>query len=334
MVKPVRFKHWIIIGLAVLMVTLSTGTGEAAAKKITLRAVTAWPKTVFEAGNFMKFLDMVKDNVAKQYPGQLEIKYIGGPEVISNREQVEALRNGLVDMVFTTDGYYVSDVPEANVLSLTKLKPWEERERGVNEYLNKIHEEKINAYYLGRMGSGIPFTLYLNKPITNADLTGLKIRCSPTHINFIKKLGGQPLVIPPPDVYTALERGLADGFIWPAGLIRDWGWNEVTKYIVTTNFYMAVNVVLINKDKWDAIPANLQKLLIHTEELAEHSAVERGHAHVKEEFVAFKKQGIKFIDLPSAEAAKFKDAAYSALWDIVIKKAPKNGPKLKEMISK
>jgi len=334
MLKFVKLKQWIVLCVAVLLVFLVSGIGEAASKTIKLRAVSAWPKTVFEVQNFMKFLDMVTENVSKQYPGQLEIKYTGGPEVIPNREQVEALRNGLVDVVFTTDGYYVSALPEVNALSLTKLKPWEERAAGVNDFLNKGHGEKTNSFYLGRMGSGIPFTLYLNKPISTIDLSGLKIRCSPTHINFLKKLGAQPLVIPPPDVYTALERGLADGFIWPAGLIRDWGWHEVTKYIVTTNFYMAVNVVLVNKDKWDKLPAHLQKLLIQTHEQAEHYAVERGQAHVEKEFAAFKKQGIKFIDLSVEDAARFEKTAYDELWKIVIKKAPENGPILKNMLSK
>jgi TRAP-type transport system periplasmic protein len=334
MLKFLRSRQLIIACLSVLLVVLLTGAGEAASKTIKLKAITAWPKTVFEVQNFMRFLDMVKENVEKQYPGELEIKYTGGPEVIPNREQVEALRNGLVDMVFTTDGYYTSALPEVNALSLTRIKPWEERAKGVNEFLNKGHGKKLNAFYLGRMGSGIPFTLYLNKPITSADLSGLKIRCSPTHINFLKKLGAQPLVIPPPDVYTALERGLADGFIWPAGLIRDWGWHEVTKYVVTTNFYMAVNVVLVNKDKWDKIPGHLQQLLIKTQEQAEHYAVDRGQAHVEKEFAAFKKQGIKFIDLPAGDAETFENTAYSELWNIIIKKAPENGPKLKQMVSK
>ncbi len=334
MLKSTRFKRWIVLCTAALLVLLFTGAGDAAAKTIKLRAVSAWPKTVFEVQNFMKFLDMVKENVAKQYPGQLEIKYIGGPEVVPNREQVEALRNGIIDIVFTTDGYYTSALPEVNALSLTKIKPWEERATGVNDFLNKAHEEKINAFYLGRMGSGIPFTLYLNKPITSSDLSGLKVRCSPTHINFLKKLGAQPLVIPPPDVYTALERGLADGFIWPSGLIRDWGWHEVTKHIVTTDFYMAVNVVLVNKDKWGKMPGHLQELLIKTQEQAEHYAVERGQAHVEKEFAAFKAQGINFIDLPAKDAKKLEATAYDELWKTVIKKAPKNGPKLKKMVSK
>ena len=75
MLQSVRLKQWIVLCMAVLLVFLFTGAGEAASKKIKLRAVTAWPKTVFEVQNFMKFLDMVKENVAKQYPGQLEIQY-------------------------------------------------------------------------------------------------------------------------------------------------------------------------------------------------------------------------------------------------------------------
>lgn len=323
-----------IVFIALLMISFSSMC-LAAPKKITLRAVSAWPKTVFEVQNFMKFLEMVKENVATKYPGQLEIKYLGGPEVISNREQVEAVRNGLVDMVFTTDGYYVSVVPESNALSLTRIRPWEERERGVNDLMNKIHQKEVNAYYLGRIGSELPFIIYLTKPIKSVDdLKGMKIRCSPTHINFLKKVGAQPLVIPPPDVYTALERGLADGYIWVAGLIEDWGWNEVTKYVVDQPFYIAANVILINKDAWDKIPAHLQKLLIDTEVQAEHYAVERGEAKVKKGFESYKKQGIRFIQLPPADAKKFNDMAYSALWDVVIKKSPENGPKLKELVSK
>ena len=78
MFKPVRLKQWIILCVAVLFVFLFTGVGEAASKTIKLRAVTAWPKTVFEVQNFMKFLDIVRQNVAKQYPGELEIQYTGG----------------------------------------------------------------------------------------------------------------------------------------------------------------------------------------------------------------------------------------------------------------
>ncbi|MFZ7112580.1 MAG: TRAP transporter substrate-binding protein DctP [Desulfatiglandales bacterium] len=330
-----RLFRQIVRVCAVLVLVLSlAAVCQAAPKKITLKAVTAWPKTVWEVHNFMKFLEMVEEEVAKKHPGELEIKYVGGPEVIPNSEQVEAARNGIVDMVFTTDGYYVSAVPEVNALSVSMLDGWEERATGVNDFLNKIHEEKINCTYLGRLGHNLPFILYLAKPITSADLSGLKIRCSPTLISALKSLGAQPVVIPPPDIYTAMERGVVDGYMWPAGLIRDWGWQEVTKYVVTPGVYNGANVVLISKRKWDQMPDYLQKLLIETEDRAAHYAKERSVDLVEKEFEEYKKLGIQFIDLSPAEAKKFKDAAYDSLWEIIIQKSPENGKKLKEMVTR
>lgn len=319
--------------LALGLVGLSSLSAPAA-DTYTLKAVSAWPKSVYEVQNFLKFLDMVKENVAKEAPGQLVVDYRGGPEVISNREQVEALRTGVVDMVFTTSGYYVSMVPVVDAMNLTEYQPWEERAMGVNDLLNKVHAAQANAHYLGRLGPGMSFAVHLNKPIETASLKGLKVRCSPTHVAFIKALGGTPEVIPPPDVYTALERGVVDGFVWVKGLIRDWGWQEVTKYIVEPPFYNGVNIVLVNKEAWDKLPANLQQLLTKTEEEAERVSVARADAHVAAEMEAYKKAGIKIIDLPGPEAAKWSKAAHDGLAGVMTKKDPQNAPKLIEMITK
>jgi TRAP-type C4-dicarboxylate transport system substrate-binding protein len=307
----------------------------AEAKQVTIKAVTAWPKTVWEVGNFMKFMDIVKERVAKEYPGQLEIQYAGGPEVIPNQEQVEAARMGVVDMVFTTDGYYVSAVPEVNALSVSMLNGWEERAKGVNALLDKIHQEKVNCVYLGRLGHNLPFTIYLTKPVKGLDdLKGLKIRCSPTLVGFLKKIGANPVVIPPPEVYTALERGVVDGFAWPAGLIRDWGWEKVVKCVVEPGVYNGANVVVINKNKWDEIPGSLQKLLTQAEDDAARFAKQRALNLIKNEEEALKKMGVQYVQLPPAQAKELTDAAYSSLWDVIIQKSPVNGPKLKEMVSK
>lgn len=307
----------------------------AQAKAITVKAVTAWPKSVWEVGNFNKFMDIVKERVAQKYAGQLEIQYAGGPEVIPNQEQVEAARMGVVDMVFTTDGYYVSAVPEINALSVSMLDGWEERAKGVNAFLDKIHQEKVSCVYLGRLGHNLPFTIYLTKPVKGLDdLKGLKIRCSPTLVGFLKKIGANPVVIPPPEVYTALERGVVDGFTWPAGLIKDWGWEKVTKCVVQPGVYNGANVLVMNKKKWDEIPADLQKLLIEAEDEAARLAKQRALDLIKNEKEALQKMGAQYVELPPAEAKKLTDAAYSALWDVIIEKSPVNGPKLKQMVTK
>ncbi len=332
--KNSLFRQVVRVCMALVLVVSVAAVCQAAPQKVTIKAVTAWPKTVWEVGNFNKFLEIVKQKVDKQYPGQLEIQYVGGPEVTPSNEQVEAARMGVVDMVFTTDGYYVSAVPEVNALSVSMLDGWEERAAGVNDFLDKIHREKVSCTYLGRLGHNLPFTIYTLKPVKGADLAGMKIRCSPTLIPFLKKMGAQPVVIPPTEVFTALERGMVDGYVFPAGLIRDWGWEKVTKYVINPGFYNGANVVLMNQKKFDQLPDGLKKLLIESIDEAARFAKQRSVDLIKNEVDAFKKMGIQYIDLPPVEAKKLTDAAYSSLWDIVIEKSPVNGPKLRQMVTK
>jgi TRAP-type C4-dicarboxylate transport system substrate-binding protein len=327
-------RHFLRVFVAVILVA-SFATLSQAAPKVTLKAVTAWPKTVWEVGNFNKFLEVVRQNVAKTHPGELEIQYLGGPEVTPSNEQVEACRMGVVDMVFTTDGYYVSAVPEINALSVSMLDGWEERAKGVNDFLDKIHREKVGSAYLGRLGHNLPFTIYTTKPVKSlSDLAGMKIRCSQTLIPVLKKLGAQPVVLPPTEVYTALERGVADGYVFPEGLIRDWGWEKLTKTVIHPGFYNGANVVLVNQKKWDQLPDSLKKILTDSIDQGAHSAKERSVALMKSEQDAFKKMGIQYVELQPADAKRLVDAAYSSLWDIIIEKSPVNGPKLRQMVTK
>ncbi len=213
-----KFYRIALIAGVVLALVGSFSLSPAAAEKITIKAVSAWPKTTYETENFLKLLEIVKAKVDAEAPGQFEIQFLGGPEVISNMEQVEAARKGLVDLVSTTAGYYLSVVPEADAMTLTRIRSWEERAKGVNDIMNKIHQAKVNCFYLGRIGTDIPFTMYLTKPVEKADFDGMSIRCAPTHVAALKKLNAKPVVIPPTEVYTALERGVCQGLVWPAGL--------------------------------------------------------------------------------------------------------------------
>ena len=52
------------------------------------------------------------------------------------------------------------------------------------------------------------------------------------------------------------------------------------------------------------------------------------------EFDEFKKAGVTFIQLSPADAAKFSKMADDAMMDIVLKKSPEEGKKLKEMVTK
>jgi TRAP-type transport system periplasmic protein len=307
--------------------------GIAQAETVTLKAVTAWPKTASEYKAFTTFTDLVEQTVAKKYPGELKIQYIGGPEAVKTPDQVQACQRGMVDMVFTTNAYYVSLLPEVDALKLSAFTPAEERAKGARAYVNQFHE-KIGLYYLARLGLGTQFHLYLEKPIKTADLKGFNIRVSPMYLQVIKGLGGNPIVIPPTEVYSALERNVVDGYCWPSVGIRDWGWEKHTKFVVDPGFYQVPNPLVMNLNTWNKLPKKLQDLLTEAAAEAEKKVVAYFDDLAKQERPILLKTGIQVITLPPAEGEKFLRVAYDEGWKDVLAKSPEAGAKLKGLLTK
>jgi TRAP-type C4-dicarboxylate transport system substrate-binding protein len=307
--------------------------GIAKAETVTLKAVTAWPKTASEYKAFATFTDLVEEMVTKKYPGELKIQYIGGPEAVKTPDQVQACQRGMVDMVFTTNAYYVSLLPEVDALKLSVFTPAEERAKGAWAYVNQLHE-KIGLYYLARLGLGTQFHLYLEKPIKTADLKGFNIRVSPMYLQVIKGLGGNPIVIPPTEVYSALERNVVDGYCWPSVGIRDWGWEKHTKYVVDPGFYQVPNPLVMNLTTWNKLPKKLQDLLTAAAAEAEKKVVAYFDDLAKQERPILLKGGIQVITLPPTESEKFLRVAYDEGWKDILGKKPVEGGKLKELLTK
>lgn len=318
---------------ALLAIPLTLGAGEAKAEPVVLKAVTAWPKTTTEYKCFAIFLETVEDLVAKKAPGELKIQYVGGPEAVKTPDQVQAAQRGMVDMVFTANAFYVSVIPEVDALKLSDYTPWEERSNGAWNFVNQLHEQK-GLYYLGRLGLGGKFYLYLKKPIHAADLKGLNIRVSPMYLQIVKGLGGNPVVIPPTEVYQALERNVVDGFCWPEVGIRDWGWDKQIKYLVKPGFYEVPNPIVLNMNTWNKLPQKLKDLLTEAMKESERKVVAYYEGLAKAELPILQKEGLQFIDLPAAEQQKFLKVGFDEGWKSVIEKSPKTGPELKKLLVK
>jgi TRAP-type C4-dicarboxylate transport system substrate-binding protein len=177
--------------------------------------------------------------------------------------------------------------------------------------------------------------VFLAKPVQKIeDFKGMKIRVSPTHIPFMKDLGVEPVVTPPSEIYTAMERAVVAGYIQPVASIRTMGLLPVTKYMLRPGFYEPIVLVLVNLDFWKKLPDNLKKLLTENMEKAEHIEMENIAKKINTELDEFKKAGVGFPQLPPADAKKFTKMADDALMGVVLKKSPEDGKKLYELVTK
>jgi TRAP-type C4-dicarboxylate transport system substrate-binding protein len=249
-------------------------------------------------------------------------------------ETGNALKSGVVDIASSTGAFYTNVMPEADSWKLTERPMSELRKNGGYDYMAQLYAEKMNAILLARHVDGNPFHLYLNKPITGADLTGLKLRITPVYRDFFSALGATVVQTAPGEVYTALERGVVDGYGWPITGIFDLGWHEKTKYRVDPGFYTAEVSILVNKGVWDRLTDAQRNVLRKAGEQAEADAVaifaEENAKDTKRQAEA----GIQTIKLEGAAGKSYHDKAYEAGWAGVLRQSPQHGPKLKEFFAK
>ena len=73
--------------------------------------------------------------VNAQAKGELTIDYLGGPEVIPMFDQPVALIDGVVDLAWLPEAYFMRRLPPVYAASLCEWKITEEREKGVTDFL-------------------------------------------------------------------------------------------------------------------------------------------------------------------------------------------------------
>src|SRR4029078_4028191 len=253
--------------LALGFVAATLVCSAAVAQEVTLRGVTAFAEKTTYSRGFEKFIDRVN----AEGKGKIQINYIGGPKAMPPSEVGKALQSGVIDIANTTGAFTTNVMPEGDAWKLTEKPMSELRKNGGYDYMAKIYAEKMIAIFPARLVDNNPFHLYLTKPISKPDLTGLKIRITPVYRDFFQALGATVVQTPPGEVYTSLERGVVDGYGWPITGIFDLGWHEKTKYRVDPGFYTVEVSILVNKTTWDKLN-DQQKAVVR--KAAERAAAE------------------------------------------------------------
>ncbi len=301
-------KRRIMCQAAALLLATGFAAG-AVAQEATLRMVSAFA----ENGIYVQRLQPWIQKFNAEGKGVLQINFIGGPKAIPTFEVGNAVKTGVVDMALATGAFYTNVMPEADFLKLTQLSITEQRKNGAFEAINKVWNEKANMQYLARMVENQPFHLYTNKKIDKPDLTGQKIRITPVYREFFQALNANVVTTAPGEVYTALERGVVDGYGWPIGGIFDLNWQEKTKYRIDPGFYDAEVSLIMNLPAYRKLTPT-QRDYLQKQLLALEAQNTFWTQYTAEEIARQQKAGIETIKFDAATARAYRDKAYEVGW--------------------
>ena len=93
------------------------------------------------------------------------------------------------------------------------------------------------------------------------DLKGLELRVGGTQADIIKNLGGIPVAMPQSDTPEALQKGTVKGHVSSMEVLKDFNYAAYTPNATITNLWVVTFAVVMNKDKWNSLPADVKKVI-------------------------------------------------------------------------
>jgi TRAP-type C4-dicarboxylate transport system substrate-binding protein len=149
----------------------------------------------------------------------------------------------------------------------------------------------------------------------------------------MKALGAVPTLVPFPDTYLAMQKGVLDGTLTPIGACEIFNFHEVGKYMTHVIIATAPFSIIMNKDKWNSLSPDIQKAIDSEcgydacRWLGKHYSDALDDAGLKEMDEYAAKTGHKLIDytLTPKELARWQEVGGRPLWDAWVKRVTAKG---------
>ncbi|WP_296424618.1 TRAP transporter substrate-binding protein [Yoonia sp.] len=220
-------------------------------------------------------------------------------------ELIQQARDGVVDLVWTVNGYTPGLFPRTEVMELPTV--FKNDPVAANLALFDMFESDLRQEYQGlevmflHVHAGQALHMKDIEVRSPADLAGTKLRI-PTRTGawVIEALGASPVAMPVPELPPSLQKGVVDGAMIPFEIIPPLAIQDQTQYQIEgfeeERFGTTTFQVSMNGDRWNGLPEDIQKAFRDasgrdwwgqvgevwraTDDFGINMAVEAGNTHV------------------------------------------------------
>ena len=206
--------------------------------------------------------------VEERTDGNVDVQLYDQGQLGSQKDFVEGIRMGTLEITMVTIGFFSSYEPILNVYELPYLYDSPDQAYRVVEgplFENiKGHVEKHDVKILSFFEAGTRHITNNVRPIsTPQDLKGLKLRTPPAKINVdtFTTFGANAAPLAFTELYMALQQGVFDGQENPLSNISASKFYEVQKYLSLSGHQFLIHMFMYSSKLWDKLPADVQKVV-------------------------------------------------------------------------
>lgn len=235
-----------------------------------MKMLTAWGANHSGTANMAYgYIDLVSEATS----GEVTIKP-SGPEVVAAGKQLQPISAGVFDLIYTHGLYHTGTTGIGAAIDAVDGDIEKRRTSGVWEWVDNHYQETQNLKVLSIPTATTGFRFFL-KDEMNADqkLDGKKIRALPSYNKIVGSLGATAVVIPFGELYSAAEKGVIDGLVWPSVGAVGFKFHEVTPYLAEPAFGTVSYLIMMNLDKWNDLDESTQTAMLEAGHKLEQNTV-------------------------------------------------------------
>jgi TRAP-type transport system periplasmic protein len=299
----------------------NTSHGQAT---ITLKYANFPPATTFPCVQMERWAKEVE----KRTSGKVKVQTFPGGTLLPAKNIFDGVISGMADignfaMSYQPGRFPISeavDLPlgfaNAKVASLVLF-----------DLIEKYNAKEFEKVKLLTLFTCPPANLMTSKPVKSLkDLKGMEIRVAGTSVDVLKNMGGSPVAMPQSDTPEALQKGVVKGNFSSLEVLKDFNYAAYTPYVTMMNLQIISFAVVMNKDKWNSLPADVKKVF---DDMRREQALWTGtyvDDHVKEalEWSKQKYKDFAIFELPASDTAEIPKAMQPII-DAYIKKVTASG---------
>lgn len=262
-----RLQFLLGTSVAAAIVWLGTTIGSEAQQKMNIAVVTQ------PFGTMPQFIrvdqPLLRDGLKAKSNGRIEVKLSAWPEMnLNGPEVLRLVRSGQVEIGAAPLSTVSGDVPFLDGIDLAGLHPNIEQARKTADELVPLANKELEKFG-SRILAVYPFpaqVIWCRRPVASlADLKGRKIRTFGASLNdFVTAIGAQPVSIGFPEVYSALERGVADCAVTGTGSGNAAKWYEVASSIYNLPVSWSVAAYYVNVAWWNKLDPESRDIITAT----------------------------------------------------------------------
>jgi tripartite ATP-independent transporter DctP family solute receptor len=207
-------------------------------------------------------VDTFAREVEKRTHGRYRVQNFYSGALGAERESIEAVQLGTLDLTMTSTGPVPNFVPEIAILDIPFLfRDYAHARSTLDGPIGQAMLAKFPAKGIVALAWGENGFRHMtnNKRAVHVpeDLRGLKMRTmeNPVHIQAYKQFGIIPTPMAFTEVFTALQQGTVDGQENPLSVISAAKLDQVQKYLTLTGHVYSPALILMNKARWDQLAA-------------------------------------------------------------------------------